>query len=347
MEKRGMVKSVEGSRHVESSQNCNFSRVNGFHDIICEFEQSSLSGMKFAADCKGQKLGDMKTWGKRRTRARRSNILLIVFKFKIGRKFESSGFGRPGFFRSGEIVPILILKGKWLGWTRDLPNVKWGWRKCLHMISLVKLGCSQVVMIYLSLTRVVEKLQLGWQAWSPKVVRCCVADQNQKVRGCCVILERLTPWGQQSFDERKKQGNLPVVVIWKVRVVYREETSEEVTWWWTKGAWDFWKPRWCIQHWTLHVTWLSTCLRMIYWSSGIDSKNIIFLVPSHNIKNVWSVIQKFIEWWILTLDAVCAQLQIIKYLRFIPWTTKHCPMSVHLVLKCYPTAVHSWMQFNM
>ena len=48
VKKRAMAKSVEGSRHVESSQNCNFSRVNGFHDIICEFEQSSLSGMKFA-----------------------------------------------------------------------------------------------------------------------------------------------------------------------------------------------------------------------------------------------------------------------------------------------------------
>ena len=43
-----MVKSIKCSRHVESSQNCDFSRVNGFHDIICEFEQSSLSEMKFA-----------------------------------------------------------------------------------------------------------------------------------------------------------------------------------------------------------------------------------------------------------------------------------------------------------
>ena len=29
--------------------------------------------------------------------------------------------------------------------------------------------------------------------------------------------------GQHSFDERKKQGNLPVVVIWKVTVVHWEK----------------------------------------------------------------------------------------------------------------------------
>ena len=48
VEKCGMVESIECSRHVESSQNCDFSRVNGLHDITCEFEQGGLSGMKFA-----------------------------------------------------------------------------------------------------------------------------------------------------------------------------------------------------------------------------------------------------------------------------------------------------------
>ena len=42
-------------------------------------------------------------------------------------------------------------------------------------------------------------------------------------------LERSTSGGQQPFDERKKQGNLSLVVIWKVRVVHWEETSEEET----------------------------------------------------------------------------------------------------------------------
>ena len=48
VEKCGMVKSIECSRHVESSQNCDFSRVNSFHDVVREFEQSSLSRMEFA-----------------------------------------------------------------------------------------------------------------------------------------------------------------------------------------------------------------------------------------------------------------------------------------------------------
>ena len=43
-----MVKSIECSGHVESSQNCDFSRVNSFHDVVREFEQSSLSRMEFA-----------------------------------------------------------------------------------------------------------------------------------------------------------------------------------------------------------------------------------------------------------------------------------------------------------
>ena len=43
-----MVKSIECGGHVESSQNCDFSRVNSFHDVVREFEQSSLSRMEFA-----------------------------------------------------------------------------------------------------------------------------------------------------------------------------------------------------------------------------------------------------------------------------------------------------------
>ena len=47
VEKCGMVESIKCSGHVESSQNCDFSRVNSFLDVICEFEQSGLSGMEF------------------------------------------------------------------------------------------------------------------------------------------------------------------------------------------------------------------------------------------------------------------------------------------------------------
>ena len=43
-----MVQSIECSGHVESSQNCDFSRVNSFHDVVREFEQSSLGRMELA-----------------------------------------------------------------------------------------------------------------------------------------------------------------------------------------------------------------------------------------------------------------------------------------------------------
>ena len=75
------------------------------------------------------------------------------------------------------------------------------------MTSVVWLGCSQVVIFYSTLTGVVE---LGQQAWNPKAIHYSVADQNRKARGRRIILS--------SFDERKKQGNLPVDLIWKVEL---------------------------------------------------------------------------------------------------------------------------------
>ena len=48
VERCGMVKNIECSGHVESSQNCDFSRVNSFHDVVREFEHSSLSRMELA-----------------------------------------------------------------------------------------------------------------------------------------------------------------------------------------------------------------------------------------------------------------------------------------------------------
>ena len=52
-----------------------------------------------------------------------------------------------------------------------------------------------------------------------------VTDQHRKLRDGCVIFKRLTPWGQQTFDERQKQRTLPVVVIQRVRVVRWEEMN--------------------------------------------------------------------------------------------------------------------------
>ena len=46
------------------------------------------------------------------------NILPIVFKFEIGRKFESSDFGKPGFFRSGEMSASLNYDGK-VAWVNE------------------------------------------------------------------------------------------------------------------------------------------------------------------------------------------------------------------------------------
>ena len=42
----------------------------------------------------------------------------MVFKFEIGRKFESSDFGRPGFFRRGEMSASLNFDGK-VAWVKD------------------------------------------------------------------------------------------------------------------------------------------------------------------------------------------------------------------------------------
>ena len=43
-----MVKSIKCSLHVESSQNCDFSKVNSSLDVICEFKLSGLGRMEFA-----------------------------------------------------------------------------------------------------------------------------------------------------------------------------------------------------------------------------------------------------------------------------------------------------------
>ena len=41
-----------------------------------------------------------------------------MFKFEIGRKFESSDFGRPGFFRRGEMSASLNFDGK-VAWVNE------------------------------------------------------------------------------------------------------------------------------------------------------------------------------------------------------------------------------------
>ena len=42
----------------------------------------------------------------------------MVFKFEIGRKFESSDFGKSGFFRSGEMSASLNFDG-YVAWVKD------------------------------------------------------------------------------------------------------------------------------------------------------------------------------------------------------------------------------------
>ena len=75
----------------------------------------------------------------------------------MGQKFESSDFGRPGFFRRGEMSASLNFDGK-VAWVNER------FARCDMMMEkvsaqdftcLVKLGCSQVVTIYLTLIGVV------------------------------------------------------------------------------------------------------------------------------------------------------------------------------------------------
>ena len=43
-----VVQSVKGSRHIKSSENCDFSRINGVHDIISQCEQGCFCRMELA-----------------------------------------------------------------------------------------------------------------------------------------------------------------------------------------------------------------------------------------------------------------------------------------------------------
>ena len=70
------------------------------------------------ADWRGEKLGEMERWGRRRAKAKRSNILPIVFKLEIGLKFEGSDLESPGFFRRGVMRACLNFDGK-AAWSND------------------------------------------------------------------------------------------------------------------------------------------------------------------------------------------------------------------------------------
>ena len=77
-----MVESIKCSRHVESSQYCDFFGANGFHDIICEFEQSSFSRMEFAIGRLQRAETGRYGYMRRKTS---QGILPRVFKFEIHR----------------------------------------------------------------------------------------------------------------------------------------------------------------------------------------------------------------------------------------------------------------------
>ena len=62
------------------------SRINGIHDVVSQFEQSCFCRMERlicrlkGRPLRGEKLGEMERWGRRRVKAKRSNILPMVFK---------------------------------------------------------------------------------------------------------------------------------------------------------------------------------------------------------------------------------------------------------------------------
>ena len=102
LQKSNVVQSIKGCGHVESSENCNFCGINGFHDIICELypfatsdaymrqlfhclqwyagservKQSSLSRMKFTI-----------SWLKRRKTGRFWNVRKKTWKGKTLKDF--------------------------------------------------------------------------------------------------------------------------------------------------------------------------------------------------------------------------------------------------------------------
>ena len=70
------------------------------------------------ADWRGEKLGEMERWGRRRAKPKRSNILQKVFKLEIGLKFEGSDLESQGFFRRGVMRACLNFDGK-AAWSND------------------------------------------------------------------------------------------------------------------------------------------------------------------------------------------------------------------------------------
>ena len=69
----------------------------------------------------------------------------MVFKFEIGWNFESSVFGRPGFFRKGEMSASLNFDGN-AAWVKD-KFARCEMRMEMHMTSVVRLGCNQAATI--------------------------------------------------------------------------------------------------------------------------------------------------------------------------------------------------------
>ena len=54
----GVVQSVKSSRHIESSKNCDLSRINGVHDVVSQFEQSCFCRIELSiCRLKGWKTG--------------------------------------------------------------------------------------------------------------------------------------------------------------------------------------------------------------------------------------------------------------------------------------------------
>ena len=80
-------------------------------------ERSQSNGI---CDRQTAKVRNWEIWiyEEKRARTRRSRILPIVFKFEMGWKFESSDFGRPDFFRRGEMSASLNFDEK-VAWVNE------------------------------------------------------------------------------------------------------------------------------------------------------------------------------------------------------------------------------------
>ena len=98
------------------------------------------------ADWRGEKLGEMERWGRRRAKAKRSNILPTVFKLEIGLKFEGSDLESKSQLnpRKSKLNPKQVSSELWasLSWTQE--SLNWTLSKSQLNLSKSHLNSEQV-----------------------------------------------------------------------------------------------------------------------------------------------------------------------------------------------------------